>query len=75
MVFLNIVIIFNEVNLLSIYDPQSNEVGNSVRMEKEGLSQSLVFLEESGVKVACLVTDRHTQVQKFIREERPNSGQ
>ncbi|XP_074544649.1 uncharacterized protein LOC141804189 [Halichoeres trimaculatus] len=51
---------------------QSNEVGNSVRMEKEGLSRSLVFLEECGVKVACLVTDRHTQVQKFIREQRPN---
>ncbi|XP_051727731.1 uncharacterized protein LOC127500556 isoform X3 [Ctenopharyngodon idella] len=51
---------------------QSNEVGSSVCMEKEGLIQSLEFLERSGVKVASLVTDRHTQVQKFVREQKPD---
>lgn len=53
-------------------NPQSNEVESSVRMEKEGLIRSLDFLEKSGVKVASLVTDRHTQVQKFIQEQKPN---
>lgn len=53
-------------------NPQSNEVESSVRMEKEGLIRSLDFLEKSGVKVASLVTDRHTQVQKFILEQKPN---
>lgn len=51
---------------------QSNEVGSRVRMEKEGLIRSLEFLEKSGVKVASLVTDRHTQVQKFVREQKPD---
>ncbi|CAM4306824.1 unnamed protein product [Leuciscus chuanchicus] len=51
---------------------QSNEVGSSVRLEKEGLIRSLEFLEKSGVKVASLVTDRHTQVQKFVREQKPD---
>lgn len=60
------------MHFICVYDPQSNEVGSSVRMEKEGLIRSLDFLERSGVKVASLVTDRHTQVQKFIREEKPD---
>lgn len=57
---------------MSVCDPQSNEVGSSVCMEKEGLIRSLEFLERSGVKVASLVTDRHTQVQKFVREQKPD---
>lgn len=40
-------------------------------MEKEGLKRSLQFLEESGLTVGCLVTDRHPQIQKFVREEKP----
>ncbi|XP_049447488.1 uncharacterized protein LOC125897969 [Epinephelus fuscoguttatus] len=51
---------------------QSNEVGGSVWMEKEGLIRSLAFLDESGVKAASLVTDRHPQVQKYLREQRPD---
>ncbi|XP_030249967.1 uncharacterized protein LOC115567468 [Sparus aurata] len=50
---------------------QSNEVGNSVRMEKEGFERSLSFLEGKGVVVKAIVTDRHTGVQKFLREQRP----
>ncbi|XP_067294166.1 uncharacterized protein [Pseudorasbora parva] len=59
------------VDIQLVQDPQSNEVGSRVHMEKEGLSRSLEFLERSGVKVACLVTDRHTQVQKFVQEQKP----
>ncbi len=52
--------------------PQSNEVRSSVHMEKEGLIRSLEFLDRSGVKVASVVTDRHTQVQKLLREQKPH---
>ena len=38
---------------------------------EEGLKRSLQFLEKSGVTVGCLVTDRHPQIQKYIREEKP----
>lgn len=50
---------------------QSNEVGGSGRMEKEGLVRSLSFLEASGVTVKDLVTDRHPQIQKYMRENKP----
>uniref|UniRef100_A0A8C2PX67 Uncharacterized protein n=1 Tax=Cyprinus carpio TaxID=7962 RepID=A0A8C2PX67_CYPCA len=49
---------------------RSNEVGNSQRMEKEGFERSLSLLEERGVVVQSLVTDRHTGVQKFMREQK-----
>ncbi|KAA8579040.1 hypothetical protein FQN60_010564 [Etheostoma spectabile] len=47
---------------------QSNEVGGSCHMEKEGLTRSLALLESRGVHLDCIVTDRHPQVQKFLRE-------
>ncbi|XP_067305463.1 uncharacterized protein [Pseudorasbora parva] len=49
---------------------QSNEVGNSQRMEKEGFERSLSLLEQRGVVIQSLVTDRHTGVQKFMREQK-----
>uniref|UniRef100_A0A1A8LEC5 Uncharacterized protein n=1 Tax=Nothobranchius pienaari TaxID=704102 RepID=A0A1A8LEC5_9TELE len=49
---------------------QSNEVGNSVRMEKEGFVRSLSTLLERGVDVQQVVTDRHTGVQMYLREEK-----
>ncbi|XP_077427584.1 uncharacterized protein LOC144055469 isoform X3 [Vanacampus margaritifer] len=48
---------------------QSNEVGGSYHMEKEGLRRSLVLMESRGISVDCIVTDRHPQVQKFLREQ------
>ncbi|XP_071377166.1 uncharacterized protein [Centroberyx affinis] len=50
---------------------QSNEVGSSVNMEKEGLIRSLSFLEASGVTIKTMVTDRHPQIQKYLREQKP----
>uniref|UniRef100_A0A8P4G5H1 THAP-type domain-containing protein n=1 Tax=Dicentrarchus labrax TaxID=13489 RepID=A0A8P4G5H1_DICLA len=47
---------------------QSNEVGGSYHMEKEGLKRSLALLEERGVTIDSIVTDRHPQIQKFLRE-------
>jgi len=51
---------------------QSNEVGGSTHMEKEGLIRSLTFLEACGIDIDCIITDRHPQVQKFLREEKYN---
>ncbi len=37
-------------------------------MEKEGLKRNLDFLDARGVTVECITTDRHLQIQKFLRE-------
>ncbi|XP_016362898.1 uncharacterized protein LOC107704481 [Sinocyclocheilus anshuiensis] len=47
---------------------QSNEVGGSYHMEKEGLKRCLDLLESNGVEVDYIVTDRHPQIQKYFRE-------
>ncbi|XDV14173.1 hypothetical protein PO909_002359, partial [Leuciscus waleckii] len=49
---------------------QSNEVGGSSCMEKEGLMRSLDLLLGSGVKLDCVITDRHPQVKKFLRDRK-----
>ncbi|XP_063061927.1 uncharacterized protein LOC134454691 [Engraulis encrasicolus] len=51
---------------------QSNEVGRSNCMEKEGLSRSLTFLEARGINIDSIVTGRHPQVQEFLRERNVN---
>ena len=41
-------------------------------MELEGLKRSLEWLtEENNLTVSHLVTDRHSSVKKFLREEKP----
>ncbi|XP_057197996.1 uncharacterized protein LOC130559113 [Triplophysa rosa] len=47
---------------------QSNEVGGSYHMEKEGLQRSVALLKDYGVRLECIVTDRHPQIQKYLRE-------
>ena len=37
-------------------------------MEKEGLKRSLALLEARSVTLDSIVTDRHPQIQKFLRE-------
>lgn len=48
---------------------QSNEVSGSYHMELEGLKRSLGVLNAHNVSLDCIVTDRHPQVQKYLREE------
>ena len=50
---------------------QSNEVGGSYHMEKEGLRRVLDFFTQKKLKVGTLVTDRHKQINKWIREDHP----
>lgn len=51
---------------------QSNEVGGSYHMEKEGLRRSLHLLEANGVMVDTVISDRHLQVQKLLRDQNIN---
>ena len=46
---------------------QSNEVGSSYHMEKEGLVRSLNKLEEH-LDVHTLVTDRHVSINKMMND-------
>ncbi|XP_067248377.1 uncharacterized protein [Chanodichthys erythropterus] len=59
-------------NIVDIQLVQSNEVGGSYHMEKEGLKRSLDLLEESGIKLDCIVTERHPQIQKFLKDRKIN---
>lgn len=37
-------------------------------MEKEGLKRSLDLLDARGVRLECIITDRHPQIQKYLRD-------
>lgn len=47
---------------------QSSEVNSSYHMEKEGLDRALNHLQDKNVPVGALVTDRHPQINKWMRE-------
>lgn len=51
---------------------QSNEVTSSNAMEKEGLVRGIASLQEKGVEIESLVTDRHASVAKWMRENQPD---
>ncbi|ELT91270.1 hypothetical protein CAPTEDRAFT_202386 [Capitella teleta] len=51
---------------------QSNEVGGSYHMELEGMKRCLARLQESSVEIEAVVTDRHKQIAKWLREEKGN---
>ena len=40
-------------------------------MEKEGLVRALAFLKQESLSVDVLVTDRHRQIAKYVREIHP----
>ncbi|KAF3842781.1 hypothetical protein F7725_001630, partial [Dissostichus mawsoni] len=51
---------------------RSNECGGSYHMEKTGLERSLAHLERQGLAVGTMVTDRHRQIAKWLRETYPH---
>ena len=53
---------------------QSNEVKSSVHMEKEGLVRSVGRIKSEKLNIGELITDRHVQITKYIREEMPNTS-
>ena len=54
--------------LCTYYFWQSNEVGGSFHMEKEGLHRAMSFLKECGMTIGVIVTDPHKQINKWLRE-------
>ena len=43
-------------------------------MEKEGLVRAVDFLRKKKFKIATLVTDRHKQISKWVRENTPGTA-
>lgn len=58
--------------ILSLLLLQSNEVKSSYHMELEGLKRMFRTIESKGLTIHKLVTDRHRQLAKHIRETTPN---
>lgn len=52
---------------------QSNEVGGSYHMELEGLKRTIDFLWQHDMIPAVIVSDRHASIQKWIRDNLPNT--
>ncbi|XP_052767535.1 uncharacterized protein LOC128234765 isoform X2 [Mya arenaria] len=52
---------------------QSNEVKSSYHMELEGLKRATDSLRRCGLSLAEIITDRHLQIQKWIRENLPGT--
>ncbi|KAM7312877.1 uncharacterized protein ISCGN_009781 [Ixodes scapularis] len=50
---------------------KSTEVKSSCHMELEGLTRALLHLEELGLTVEVIVTDRHVQVSAYMKREHP----
>ena len=41
-------------------------------MEREGLHRVMDFLEKQSITIHCIVTDRHRQINKWLRETHTN---
>ena len=50
---------------------QSNEVQSSYHMELEGYKRVVGNLSDKGLTIGKLVTDRHRQLAKYVREACP----
>ena len=61
----------HKLNVLEILFVQSNEVKSSNHMEKEGLARALDFLSTNYLEVVTLITDRHSQISKFVGKHYP----
>ena len=53
--------------IIDFHVSHSKMAGNSQRMELDGLKAVLKRLEEFGMSILSLTTDRHKQVRKFMR--------
>ena len=60
---------FDSHLVVNIEKIQSNDVSNSNAMEKKGLVRTVRFLYSNGLQLGSLVTDRHLQIAKWVREE------
>ena len=60
---------FGQVLTFKVYVFQSNEVKSSYHMELEGLKRSLSVIKNQDVDIQTLVTDRHSGIKKYLREQ------
>lgn len=56
-------------HLYLILNLQSNGVKSSNAMELEGLKRGLEFSEDHDLTVCELITDRHIQVKRYLKDE------
>ena len=54
--------------VLTVELVQSNEVKSSTHMELKGLQKMVQVFNQFNITVTAIVTDRHRQIQKWIRE-------
>ena len=72
MQLVQVILIINYThNVLEILSVQSNEVKSSNYMEREGLARALDFLSANSLEVGILITDRHSQIRKFVGKQFP----
>ena len=60
----------NKIVAMSV--TQFTECGNSNRIEKYDFQKVLRGMEARDINIKQITTDRHVQIKKFMREERPN---
>ena len=41
-------------------------------MEKEGLVRGIKFIEEHGLSIELFVSDRHRQIEKWLKSDKPD---
>ena len=58
--------------ILNVEIVQSNQAKSSNHMELNGLQETLTVLDQFKIKVKSLVTDRHKQIVKWLRDHRPD---
>lgn len=58
--------------ILDFHVCHSKMAGSSARMELEGLKKILQRLDNNGLSINGITTDRHKQVRAFLRKERPD---
>ena len=57
--------------VVTFFIAHARNAGNSANIEKKGLIETLNFLENSGIIMKVLVTERHSQIRKYLRENKP----
>nr|XP_022311415.1 uncharacterized protein LOC111116717 [Crassostrea virginica] len=62
-----------EGTVIDIQLVQSNEVKNSNAMEKRGLEKVVEWIHSHHLEIGTIITDRHLQIQKWIRENLPQT--
>ena len=58
--------------ILNVEIVQSSQVKSSNHMELKGLQETLSVRDQLKIKIKSLVTDRHKQIAKWLRDHRPD---